>query len=473
MSSRSKIEKRIKVLEAELSDLKKELRKELVRPVTVSVPEQFQELFGSVEEKVSDYFKDFHFDPLSGEITVYGERYVLFRSASVSYEFLEFVKERYEDREEHEAISIANNFLFDNAKVIGKKDAVAFHERLDLKGPVEKLSAGPIHFAYTGWANVEISDESRPVADENFLLKFQHHNSFEAQSWIKAEKKSEIPVCTMNCGYSAGWCEESFGIPLTTVEVTCEAKGDEACTFIMAPSDRIEEYIEKEIDLSEIQNFEIPVFFKRKHIEEKLKDSIVQKEMLIQEIHHRVKNNLQVITSLLRLQMDKIEDEELKEEFLASINRITTMATVHELMYQEKDFDRMSMKTYFNDLTTSLIQLYNIGNNVELEVNINIEEREFDLERSIPLALVMNEITCNSYKHALISGGKFQVNLSEDNGTYCLVMGDNGKGYDESITSKGLGLVLIQILCDQLNAELEVDNSKSGLTYKITFSLPE
>ena len=113
---RAEIEEKIRVLEAELSDLRKELRKDLVRPVTVSVPEQMEELFGGVEEKVSDYFKEFHFDPISGEITVYGERYVLFRSASMSYEFLNFIKERYADRPEKEAISIGNNFLYDNEK---------------------------------------------------------------------------------------------------------------------------------------------------------------------------------------------------------------------------------------------------------------------------------------------------------------------------------------------------------------------
>jgi two-component sensor histidine kinase/predicted hydrocarbon binding protein len=470
---RAEIEEKIRVLEAELSDLRKELRKDLVRPVTVSVPEQMEELFGGVEEKVSDYFKEFHFDPISGEITVYGERYVLFRSASMSYEFLNFIKERYADRPEKEAISIGNNFLYDNAKVIGKKDAVAFHDRLDLKSAIEKLSAGPIHFAYTGWANVEIFPDSRPVADDDFVLKFQHHNSFEAQSWLKAGKKSEIPVCTMNCGYSAGWCEESFGIPLTTVEVTCEAKGDNECSFIMAPPNKIEDYVGEVLDLSKVANFEIPVFFKRKNIEEKLKESIEQKELLIQEIHHRVKNNLQVITSLLRLQMDNLSDPVLKDEFLSSINRITTMATVHEMMYREKDFDRMSMNSYFVDLTKSLVQSYAIDDSVEIDIDISIKDREFDLENSIPLALVMNEITCNAFKHALGNGGKFYLRLSEDEGQYVLVIGDDGGGFDDTGIEDGLGLSLVQILCDQLNAELIISNTDAGLEYKIIFSLPE
>ena len=85
----------------------------------------------------------------------------------------------------------------------------------------------------------------------------------------------------MNCGYSAGWCEESFGMPLTTVELTCEAQGADACTFIMAPTHKIEQLVEQEVDLSSVQDFEIPVFFKRKNIEEQLKQSLNQKEVLL------------------------------------------------------------------------------------------------------------------------------------------------------------------------------------------------
>ena len=473
MFRRETIEARIRALENELKELKSKLIQDSVHPRTVMVPENVEGIFAEIERKVAEYFTDFHYDPESGEITVFGERYVLFRSASVSHEFIQFVRERYASYPANEALSIGNNFLYDNAKVIGKKDAIAFHKRLNLQEPIEKLSAGPVHFAFTGWANVEIFPDSRPVTDESFLLKFQHHNSFEAQSWIKAGTKSEIPVCTMNCGYSAGWCEESFGMSLTTVEVSCEAKGDNECIFVMAPTDKIEQYVEELTDLSEVENFEIPVFFKRIHAEEKLKESLDQKEILIQEIHHRVKNNLQVITSLLRLQMDNLSDVRLQHEFAASINRITTMATVHELMYRTKGFDRMSMLTYFKELSKSLVQLYTLDDSVELDVRVEIRDRTFDLESSIPMALIMNEITCNAFKHALNNGGKFYLYLCERGDQLELTIGDNGGGYETKETSDGLGLSLVQILCDQLNAHVDIQNSQEGLEYKITFRLPE
>lgn len=473
MNDRESIENRIRQLESELRHLRSQLIEEAKETRTVIVPSEVEDVFATVEKKVASYFSDFQFDPESGEITAFGERYVLFRAGSVSLEYLRFVQERYSDYPPHEAVSIGNNFLYDNAKVTGKKDAIAFHDRLKLKDPIEKLSAGPVHFAFTGWANVEIFPESRPVADRDFKLVFRHHNSFEAQSWIKAGAKSDIPVCTMNCGYSAGWCEESFGISLTTVEVTCEAKGDPACTFIMAPSDKIEKYVEETVDLEAVKNFEIPVFFKRKYTEEKLKESIQQKELLIKEIHHRVKNNLQVITSLLRLQMDNISNDNLKEEFQTSINRITTMAAVHELMYKGQEFDKVSLESYFIDLANSLVSLYTLDDSVNVNIRVNIADHLLDLEKSIPLALVMNEITCNAYKHALQSGGEFNVSLSDEDDHLLLVMKDNGPGYDAVEFKEGLGISLIEILCNQLNADLIVSNTADGLEYKIRFNLAD
>lgn len=466
-----RIKDRIRALEKEISKLKAKLGRQAEGPRTVFVPPDQASLFLGIEEKVQEYFNDVYLDPESGEITVAGERYVLFRSDSMSYEFMEFIKKRYENLPEQEAISIGNNFQYDNAKVIGKKDAIAFYKRLNLIDPIEKLSAGPIHFAFTGWANVEILPESNPVKDENFLLRFYHHNSFEAQSWIKAGVKSEIPVCTMNCGYSAGWCEESYGIPLTTVELTCEAQGAEHCSFVMAPSDKIDSYIENELDVEALKNVEIPVFFNRISQEQKLVESLNQKEMLIQEIHHRVKNNLQVIVSLLKLQVDKQANQEFSKEFNMTINRVNTMAAVHELLYQQKNFDRIEIESYFTELIKSFILFYTVDQNVDVEIKIEVDDSTIGLDKSIPLALIMNEITCNAYKHALNDKGKFYLKLSKFDSNLILEMGDDGPGIAENSSNEGLGTSLIEILCEQLDAQLEILNSDSGLHYKITIPL--
>lgn len=461
------IQQRIHELEVELRKLKQQQRDKQKSPATVIVPDEVSDFFESIENKVRAYFDDVFFDPVSGEITVHGQRYVLFRSNSMSVDFMEFIKNRYSDRPESEAISIGNNFLYDNAKVIGKKDAVAFHKTLNLEDPIQKLAAGPIHFAFTGWANVELLPESNPVAGDDYFLKFTHHNSFESKSWIKAGKASETPVCLMNCGYSAGWCEESFEMSLTTVEIECEAQGDDQCTFIMAPTSRIHEYVSKENANSD-REIEIPVFFNSIIQEEKLKESLQQKELLIQEIHHRVKNNLQVISSLLKLQMNKDSNEEFRDEFKMSINRVNTMAAVHELLYLQKNFDRIEVESYFRELIKSFILFYTVDHQVKVNVDIEVDGLTIGLDKSIPLALIMNEITCNAYKHAFKDSGNFFLKLTGNRKKLVLEMGDDGPGFDPKKQQQGLGTELIEILCDQLDAELEMDNSDAGLRYKIT-----
>jgi PAS domain-containing protein len=153
----------------------------------------------------------------------------------------------YENDHLKEATKIARQILFDLAHSIGKQDAREFHQKLNLTNPMEKLSVGPIHFSHTGWAFVDISPESNPSPDDNFFLVYDHIYSFEAEAWIKENKKSDFCVCVMNAGYSSGWCEESFGVPLVASELICKAKGDEACRFVMAPPSRIEDHITKEL----------------------------------------------------------------------------------------------------------------------------------------------------------------------------------------------------------------------------------
>lgn len=437
---------------------------------TVIVPEVFKTIFELAESNVRKYFSNISSDPENGEIVINGERYVLFRAASISYEFLDVFKEFYSNYPEDEAVQIANNFLFDIAHVLGKEDAKVFHQKMKLTDPVEKLSAGPVHFAYTGWANVEILPESIPTPDNNFYLKFYHHNSFEAQSWIKDKRQSAIPVCTMNCGYSSGWCAESFGIPLTTVELTCEAQGAERCTFIMAPPNRIHEYLEKIDPEKESGSFEIPVFFQRKYNEDKLRQSLLQKETLLKEVHHRVKNNLQVISSLLNLQKNTFQNESLRSEFMSSISRVNTMARIHEMIYGDKNVSSINIEKYFSKLLRSLFQLYNSDNKeIELKVEIDVRDVVFLPDKAIPLGLILNEIASNSFKHAFVKQGKFEVKLVETGLRYTLSAKDDGCGLPPVLKEGTLGLSLIPILCEQIDAQLEVINSPNGLEYRISF----
>jgi PAS domain S-box-containing protein len=211
---------------------------------TVAVPEQFEPIFQKAQDYVKRYFSEKKEDASKGKIEIFGQRYILVRAASMSVDFFDTLKGMFKDWGEEKASEMARNLLFDVAHAIGRMDARNFHQRMGLQDPIEKLSAGPIHFSHTGWAFVDIFAESKPTTDENYYLIYDHPFSFEADAWEKSGKKSNSCVCTMNAGYSSGWCEESFGIPLVASEIMCKARGDSACRFIMAHPSRIAQYLQ-------------------------------------------------------------------------------------------------------------------------------------------------------------------------------------------------------------------------------------
>ena len=212
--------------------------------IKADVPESMKGAFSKAQKVVGGFFETFRHEPDKGTITIGGERYILVRAASMSVHFFEFIRSMYPGLEPEDAVEAASTILFDVAHSIGKADAKAFHRKLKVKDPVAKLSSGPIHFAYTGWAFVNIFEESRLSNDESCHLSYDHPYSFEADSWITLGKKTEKPVCFMNAGYSSGWCEESFGVLLTSREIFCRAKGDPCCHFIIAHPAHIDERIE-------------------------------------------------------------------------------------------------------------------------------------------------------------------------------------------------------------------------------------
>src|SRR5258708_7523243 len=259
---------------------------------TVSVPEQFAPIFLRAQEHVAGYFAGAVVNPRQSTISISGERYILVRAASMSVEFFDLVTSLYRDRGAEEARSAASNLLFDIAHAIGKADARTFHERMQVTDPVEKLSAGPVHFSFCGWAFVEIFPESNTSPDESYYLIYDHPFSFESDAWRKREHESDFPVCVMNAGYSSGWCEESFGLPLVAAEVECTASGGEHCRFIRAPPSRLEAHLERHAlekglpsvsHLLSTASITIPQFFHTKRMEDQLRRSRDDLEINVQQ----------------------------------------------------------------------------------------------------------------------------------------------------------------------------------------------
>jgi len=241
------------------------------------VPPQFGPLFEQAQEYVGRFFAERQDSPEHARIEVFGQRYMLVRARSMSVEFFEMIQRLYSDKGEAEARSVARSLLFDIAHAMGLSDARDFAERMHLEDPIARLSAGPIHFAHAGWAFVDISEDSRPSPDENFYLLYDHPYSFECDSWLGAGKRTDFPVCVMNAGYSSGWCEASFGVPLVSAEILCRAKGDEHCRFIMAHPAHIQGHIQAYFQAQpnhahDTRGYEIPGFFSRKKQEDELRN---------------------------------------------------------------------------------------------------------------------------------------------------------------------------------------------------------
>ena len=176
---------------------------------------------------MEDFFGDLQREPERGQIRSHGVRYMLMRTDSMSIELHAELRKTFGE-------AGARQIRYKLAKSCGMQDARMFAERLQIEDPTMRLALGPVHFAHVGWANVDIFPESTPEPSEHYFLAYDHPYSFEAASHMDHGIVSEHPVCFMNAGYSTGWCQVSFGVDLKAEELTCRARGDEQCIFVMA-----------------------------------------------------------------------------------------------------------------------------------------------------------------------------------------------------------------------------------------------
>lgn len=212
----------------------------------------------------------------------------------------------------------------------------------------------------------------------------------------------------------------------------------------------------------------------RKQIEEQLKTSLSEKEILLQEIHHRVKNNLNIIISLLNLQSSYISDNDILEMFLDSQSRIRTMALIHEQLYTSETLARIDFADYITNLVNHLSAAYQSTlNNIELCVSVT--PVTLNLETATPCGLMINELLTNVFKHAFPDGrsGKISVILTREAQQLQLVVQDNGIGLRSDLnwhTCSTLGLRLMRLLALQLEADLSQDSTEVGTCFRLTFS---
>jgi len=214
---------------------------------------------------------------------------------------------------------------------------------------------------------------------------------------------------------------------------------------------------------------------RRKESEAQLRKSLNEKELLLKEIHHRVKNNLMVISSLLNLQSKYIKDKAALEVFRESQRRARSMALIHTMLYQSTDLKCINFGDYITKLTQELFRTYVTSDNIQL--NLDVGDILLDINTSIPLGLIVNELVSNSLKHAFPHGetGEITVKFHKNNDHYTFQVADTGIGFPEDLDfqkTNSLGMRLVNTLTNQVDGKIEL-NTTRGTCFTINFTEEE
>ena len=248
----------------------------------------------------------------------------------------------------------------------------------------------------------------------------------------------------------------------------------EAIVFSIALADRIKKLQEDKAEanrllISQQQNEKKRLQVK---VEEKTKDlqiALDEKGLLLKELNHRVKNNMQTIVSLINLQTDDIKDESIKDIFTTIQNRINAMSHLHELLYKQDNLTFVNAYEYFEMLSDEVKESYNKDVNIKFLINAQLE-----ISQAIYCGLILNELITNSFKYAFPNGqGDINISLDSQDNQFILTISDNGIGYDKNQQSDSLGLVLVETLAiQQLKGQMNID-STNGVKVQIKWSANE
>jgi two-component sensor histidine kinase len=213
-------------------------------------------------------------------------------------------------------------------------------------------------------------------------------------------------------------------------------------------------------------------FSKKDKIEAELQRNLEEKKILLNEIHHRVKNNLNSIISFLYIQKENFSDQELADQFSIAINRIYSMALIHEQLYKSSSFDSIDIRFLVPELINNIRNI-DVESTKNVEFKIEIGDVFLNINKAIPCAIIINEVVTNSIKHAFPGhdSGNILIRMYKASGQYHLSISDSGVGLPEGWNAKvgkGLGLTLISSLVKQLSGSLEISVIK-GISYDITF----
>lgn len=207
--------------------------------------------------------------------------------------------------------------------------------------------------------------------------------------------------------------------------------------------------------------------------EEKTGQALKEKELLLQEVHHRVKNNIQILYSLLRLQSAHTEDPAVREQLLSTLSRVRAMSLIQERLHSSNNFSRIDFPGYVQNMIVHLQNFHHVDPRT-IEINVDMEECLMDLSQAVPLGLIMNELISNAFRHAFPGGRSGTLTIffrTLENGSGRLAVKDDGVGVPKEVdfdSPQSFGLQIVKTLVDQLNGELRVCRI-GGTDVAITF----
>lgn len=200
----------------------------------------------------------------------------------------------------------------------------------------------------------------------------------------------------------------------------------------------------------------------------KIVRSNIEKETLLKEIHHRVKNNLQIVSSLLNLHANQTESEADANVFLDCQSRIKSMSIIHEQLYKKSDLSRIDAKTYVEEIARELVGSFKASDQIKLE--FDLKDVYLQIDTSVPFGLILNELIVNALKHAFPDDkGSIRIELSQKDSVCRLTIIDNGQGYDLNATNNTMGLELVDTLVTQLEGSINYESTKNGTRCTLSF----
>lgn len=385
------------------------------------------------------------------------------QTRKLQYEIEEKIKAQKSARNHAERLEIINHII------------ISAHKTDDLPSLLEKILNSTLELSGFSSGGIYLLEENRQSAElmhgEN--LSPEYANQFQI---IDASKDPFKKVITES-KFTAGSYHELFSnnhgewdfISAAIIPLIVQ---NQVMGFIILLSWDQKEFSVSQVEILESLGREVGAAISRIKTEDKIKRSLKEKEILLKEIHHRVKNNMQIISSMLSLQSSYLKDKDAIHALKECQGRIMSMAMIHENLYQSDTLTGIKFADYINRLTKDLFHTYNIDSE-RIKINIDADEIILDIDTAIPCGLIINEVVTNSIKHAFPDDaeGEIYIQMQQNPEGYNLSLKDNGIGLPENLNINNtttLGLLLVNSLVRQLEGILEVKRNQ-GTIFLISF----